>query len=64
MSITPIKIIEDAKKLTPQERANVAEALIASLNTKEAPAEKSWLKNVEKRLQELATDERHSVYGI
>jgi len=64
MATTPLKIIEEAKQLSPDERASVADALIKSLQKQDVAVEQKWIEEVSKTLQSLEINKRTSVYGI
>ena len=55
-------LVEEALKLSPNERAEVAEQLIASLD--EAPdtdVEQAWQEEIQKRLQQIDRDEAKTI---
>jgi putative addiction module component (TIGR02574 family) len=55
-------ILEQARKLTPNERAEVAEQLIASLDeTTDAGVEKAWQEEVQGRLRQLDSGEVNTI---
>ena len=64
MSVTLHKIIEEAQQLSPQERINVADALIKSAQTPDTEISKSLIEEIEKSIKSFHTSERLSVYGL
>jgi len=51
-------VLEEALKLTPTERAEVAEQLIASLDeAPETDVEQAWQEEIQKRLQQIERGE-------
>jgi len=51
-------VLEEALKLTPTERAEVAEQLIASLDeAPETDVERAWQEEIQKRLQQIERGE-------
>ena len=55
-------VLEQALKLTPQERAEVAEQLIASLDEgPDAEVEQAWQEEVQRRLQQVERGEVKTV---
>jgi len=53
MSNTQLKIIEEAILLTPQERADVADALLKSLDQPDSEIDKAWAEEAERRIYTL-----------
>jgi len=55
-------VLEEALKLTPHERAEVAEQLIASLDEgPDAEVEQAWQEEVQRRLQQIDRGEVKTV---
>ena len=51
-------ILEQAMKLSPNERAEVAEELIASLDeTTDVDVEKAWQEEIQRRIQQIDSGE-------
>lgn len=54
MSLSSKQLIQEALQLSSNERANIAEELIASLDTvTDMGVEQAWQKEVEKRIREI-----------
>ncbi len=70
MSNTQLKIIEEAIQLTPQERADIADALLKSLDQPDSEIDKAWAEEAERRINTLDTtktlssEEVFSKYGL
>ena len=70
MSNAQLKIIEEAIQLTPQERADIADALLKSLDKPDSEIDKVWAKEAERRIDTLETtttlssEEVFSKYGL
>ena len=50
------RLLEDAMKLEPSERAELAEELLASLDETEADVERAWAVEIAKRAAEARTN--------
>ena len=70
MSDAQLKIIEEAILLTPQERADIADALLRSLDTPDSEIDKAWALEAEARINTLETtttissEEVFTKYGL
>ena len=70
MSNTQLKIIEEAIQLSPRERADIADALLKSLDQPDSEIDKAWAEEAERRVNSLDTTttlsskEVYSRYGL
>ncbi len=70
MSNTQLKILEEAIQLTPNERADLADALLRSLDNPDNTVDQAWIQEAERRVHELkstttlSSAEVFSKYGL